>query len=310
MPRGQDTTEAGAAFSAEAGDLSLLYRTIDSSSGIPGGTSTALQLASVLQTTLDVDRLIELFSRHIQHLVPHDGMSFENRAQQLSISHGSQEKHARAYQLVVAAQTLGILTVTRRTRFTSAEGQLLEHLSCCLVYPLRNALMYRTAVTAALRDPLTGVNNRTAMNSALIRETELARRYGAPLSLIALDVDHFKAINDRHGHLAGDHVLKCIAEAISECTRSSDMFFRYGGEEFLILASNTALDGAMMLAERIRRRIESLECHYGEEQIPVAISLGIAGYRPGDNSETLFEKADTALYAAKAAGRNCVKVQD
>ena len=309
MPRGQDTTEAGA-ISPEAGDPSLLHRTIDSGSSLPGGAATALQLTSVLQTSLDVDRLIEIFSRHIQHLMPHASMSFENRALQLSVSHGIPGKHSRAYQLVVAAQTLGILTVTRRTRFTADDSQLLEHLSCCLVYPLRNAIMYRTAVTAALRDPLTGINNRTALNSALIRETELARRYGAPLSLIALDVDHFKAINDRHGHLAGDHVLKCVAETISECTRSSDMFFRYGGEEFLIVASNTALDGAMMLAERIRRRIESLECHYGEELIPVAISLGIACYRPGDNSETLFEKADTALYAAKTAGRNCVKVQD
>lgn len=310
MPRGQDTSEAGPASSTEAADLSPIYRAIDSSSDIPGGTGTALQIASVLQTTLDTDRLIELFSRHIQHLVPHDGIAFENRTLQLSVSHGSQQKHARSYQLVVSAQTLGVLTVTRRTRFSADESRLLEHLSCCLVYPLRNAIMYRTAVMAALRDPLTGANNRTAMNSALIRETELARRHGMPLSLIALDVDHFKAINDRYGHLAGDHVLKCIAEAISECTRSSDMFFRYGGEEFLILASNTALEGAMMLAERIRRRVESLECHYGEEQIPVAISLGISCYRPGDNSETLFEKADTALYAAKAAGRNCVKIQD
>ncbi|MDX9741480.1 MAG: GGDEF domain-containing protein [Gammaproteobacteria bacterium] len=309
MPRGQDIKEAGA-FSAEAGDLALMYRTIDSGSCIPGGTSTALQLASVLQTSLDVDRLIEIFSRHIQHLVPHGSMSFENRALQLSVSKGTPEKYSRSYQLVVTAQTLGILTVTRRTRLTAAEGELLEHLSCCLVYPLRNAIMYRSAVMAALRDPLTGINNRTAMNSALIRETELARRYGAPLSLIALDVDHFKAINDRHGHLAGDHVLKCVAEAISECTRSSDMFFRSGGEEFLIVASNTARDGAMMLGERIRRRIESLECQYGEEPVPVTISLGIACYRPGDNSESLFEKADTALYAAKSAGRNCVKFQD
>ena len=310
MPRGQQETGEAGPSAAEAGDLALMSRALDAGSGIPGGTGTALQLASVLQTSLDVDKLIEIFSRHIQHLVPHGSIGFENRVLQISVTQGTAEKHVRSYQLVVAAQTLGVLTVTRRTRFTAAEGKLLEHLSCCLVYPLRNALMYRSAVMAALRDPLTGVNNRTAMNSSLIRETELARRYGAPLSLIALDIDHFKAINDRHGHLAGDYVLKCVAEAIGECTRSSDMFFRYGGEEFLVVASNTALEGAMMLAERIRRRIEQCECQYGDHVIPVTISLGVSCYRAGDNSESLFEKADTALYAAKAAGRNCVKFQD
>ena len=308
LPTGQETRETSAAY--EAGDLVSMSPAIEAQKAIPGGSSAALQLTSVLQTTLDLDKLIEVFSRHIQHLVPHSGLSFENKSLQISVSCGTREKSNRSYQLVVAAQTLGQLVVTRKSRFTDAEGVLLEHLICCLVYPLRNAMMYRSAVMAALKDPLTGINNRTAMNSTLIRETELARRYGAPLSLIALDIDHFKEINDRHGHLAGDYVLKSVAEAISECTRSSDILFRSGGEEFLVLLSNTARQGALMLAERIRRSIESYEYHYGDHAISVTTSLGVACFHTGDNSETLFEKADTALYAAKAAGRNCIKVFD
>lgn len=308
MPTGQGTREASTSY--ETGDLALMSRAIETQGGIPGGTGTALQLASVLQTTLEVDKLVEVFSRHIQHLVPHSGLTFENKSLQISVACGTREKNSRSYQLVVAAQTLGQLVVTRKVKFTDAEGMLLEHLICCLVYPLRNAIMYRSAVTAALKDPLTGVNNRTAMNSALIRETELSRRYGAPLSLIALDIDHFKDINDRHGHLAGDYVLKSVAEAIGECTRSSDILFRCGGEEFLVLASNTARQGALMLAERIRRSIEAYEYHYGDHAISVTTSLGVACFRTGDDSESLFEKADMALYSAKAAGRNCVKFFD
>lgn len=122
MPRGQQETGEAGPSAAEAGDLALMSRALDAGSGIPGGTGTALQLASVLQTSLDVDKLIEIFSRHIQHLVPHGSIGFENRVLQISVTQGTAEKHVRSYQLVVAAQTLGVLTVTRRTRFTAAEG--------------------------------------------------------------------------------------------------------------------------------------------------------------------------------------------
>lgn len=302
---GQGSQTVNEAF--EVDNLALMSQALESQGGIPGGSDKALQIASVLQTTLDLNRLIAVFSREIQTLVPHSSIAFENKPIDIAIIHGKPEKSSCSYQLVVAAQTLGQLTVTRRKKFANDEAMLLEHLLCCLVYPLRNAIMYKVAVTAALKDPLTGINNRTAMNSALIRETELARRHGTPLSLIALDIDRFKEINDSHGHLAGDHVLRGVAEAIVDCTRSSDILFRSGGEEFLVLLSNTGKDGALLLAERIRQTIESNEYYYGNDVITVTASLGVSCFGKGDNSEGLFEKADMALYAAKTAGRNCVK---
>ncbi|MDR2878005.1 MAG: GGDEF domain-containing protein [Chromatiales bacterium] len=308
MPTVQAASEVGAL--AASSDSILASRTIEALSGPAAQSSITLQLTSALQATLDMEELIGVFSQQIQQIIPHGSLAFENRTLQIACTQGESEKESRAYQLVVASQVLGQLTVTRNTRFTDAESELLEQLLSSLVYPLRNAIMYRSAVMAALKDPLTGIYNRTSMNSALIRETELARRHGAPLSLIALDLDHFKKINDSYGHLAGDHVLKSVAATIAECTRSSDMLFRYGGEEFLVLASNTAHEGAMMLAERIRRGIESFECRYGEHLIPITTSLGVACFRVGDDSETLFEKADVALYAAKAGGRNCVRFND
>ena len=290
----------------ELGNLAGMSSAIESEVG-EQGLSTALQLATVLQTTLEVEKLIEVFSTEIRKLVPHDSIGYENRAQGIELAFGKAERHSCSYQLVVAAQSLGQLAVTRKRKFNGSETVLLEHLLCSLVYPLRNAILYKHALTAALKDPLTGIYNRTAMNSALIRETELARRHDVDLSLIAMDIDRFKQINDSYGHLAGDYVIKTVADVVTECTRSSDILFRSGGEEFLILLSKTEKQGAMMLAERIRHTIESYEYGYGEHKITVSASLGVSCFSKGDDSETLYEKADSALYCAKAEGRNCVR---
>jgi len=101
-----------------------------------------------------------------------------------------------------------------------------------------------------------------------------------------------------------------VADAIVECTRSTDILFRSGGEEFIVLLSNTDKQGAMMLAERIRHAIATADYDYNEHQISLSASLGVSCFKEGDNSETLFEKADIGLYAAKADGRNCVKFND
>jgi len=293
----------------EAGNLALLSNMIESEAG-QEGHQKALKIASVLQTTLEIDKLIEVFSNEIQGLIPHNSISFSHKSQNIHVAKGTEKKHACSYQLVVAAQTIGQLTFTRTKKFSDNETALLESLICSLVYPLRNAVMYKHALTAAHTDPLTGANNRSTMNSALIRETELARRYNTPLSLLALDIDKFKSINDSYGHLAGDFIIKSVADAIVECIRSSDILFRSGGEEFIILLSNTAKQGALMLAERIRHTIATADYDYNEHQIALSTSLGVSCFKEGDNSETLFEKADIALYAAKADGRNCVRYND
>lgn len=289
----------------ELGNLALMSNFIEESG--QKGSAKALQIANVLQTTLDIDKLIHVYSSEISTLVPHDSIQFENKAQEISVTTAEPSKHSCSYQLVVAAQSLGQLTLTRKKKFTSDETMLLEYLLCGLVYPLRNALAYKTALTAAITDPLTGVNNRSAMNSTIIREAELARRHDTPLSLIELDIDHFKNINDTCGHACGDQILKSVAEVINNCIRSSDILFRSGGEEFVLVLSNTRKKGAMLLAERIRAKIEQNDFLYDEKNIPVTVSLGVACFEKGDNSELLFEKADTALYTAKSEGRNCVR---
>lgn len=267
----------------------------------------ALRIASALQTTLDLRKVIEIFVEEAGRWVQFNGVRYTHPGEDTVLLVGSDEKHSVAYRLVLADQSVGEIRFTRRRKFTSKENAILEYLLCGLVYPLRNALAYQSAIEAALKDPLTGINNRVAMDTTMAREVELARRHGTPLSLIAVDIDFFKHVNDSHGHSTGDCVLRATANAITETVRSSDVAFRHGGEEFMVLLSNTSREGALLLAERIRRKVETMEICCNGALIHVTISLGVAYLGDGDTGQSLFQKADKALYEAKASGRNCVR---
>lgn len=268
----------------------------------------ALRIAGILQTTLEVDQLIELFSEQIKPTVHHTAIFFRNEELGISVRFGRSAAHTCNYQLVINDAPLGELTLARSKPFTEADTKALEYTLCTLIYPLRNALLYKKALHAAHKDPLTGVNNRSTLNDTLRREIELARRHKKPLSLIVLDIDHFKRINDTLGHAAGDFVIKALAERTAACIRSSDMLFRYGGEEFVVVLSNTALRGAALLADRIRKAVEKTQCRYDEQLIEITVSLGVAALGTGEDERDLFTRADQALYLAKSNGRNCCEL--
>ncbi|MBC7294126.1 MAG: diguanylate cyclase [Thermoleophilia bacterium] len=154
------------------------------------------------------------------------------------------------------------------------------------------------------QDPLTGVANRRRLDEVLTAEVERSRRYGQPLSVIMVDLDHFKDINDTHGHIVGDKVLQAAAEVFGRETRLTDLVGRYGGEEFLLILPNTSLDEAEAVAERLRASLEKLEQDFRPE--PLTASLGVAQWCPGDRPADLVHRADKALYEAKQAGRNRV----
>ena len=154
-------------------------------------------------------------------------------------------------------------------------------------------------------DPLTGIYNRRRLLERLEEEVERSQRGSTPMAVCMLDVDHFKQVNDRHGHQTGDEVLRQVASTISTSLRSIDSLGRYGGEEFVLVLPQTPRDGAREKAERVRRAID-LSCPSGE---PLTVSIGVAGYRPGDSADTLLARADAALYEAKAQGRNRVVLE-
>jgi diguanylate cyclase (GGDEF)-like protein/PAS domain S-box-containing protein len=161
-------------------------------------------------------------------------------------------------------------------------------------------LLYRQSIT----DPLTNIYNRRFFMQMLEQEMERTRRYGKPFSIIMLDLDHFKSVNDRFGHAAGDMVLKSVADMIKGRIRKTDYFARWGGEEFIILLPETSVEDAAGLAEELREQLSSMTL---PEVGRVTASFGVAGYRTSDTIDTILMRADSMLYEAKDAGRNCVK---
>jgi diguanylate cyclase (GGDEF)-like protein len=265
-------------------------------------------ISSALQTTLEFNELIAIFSGKIQSMIPHSAFIYSNTEFGLEIKNGVFSRHSCSYALKVEQQQLGELKLMRNYRFTDAEIKLLETLLCCLIYPLKNATLFNQALKMAYTDPLTQAKNRTSFNDSMQREISLARRNSKNLSIIFLDIDHFKAINDSYGHDCGDITLRSVAKWIKESLRDSDLVFRFGGEEFVILLSHTDLAGAELLAERIRASIAHHILAYGMETIKVTVSLGVSALRGNDTPEEFVKRADDAMYQAKRAGRNRVAV--
>lgn len=159
----------------------------------------------------------------------------------------------------------------------------------------------------AMVDALTGVWNRGAVFDLAHRELSRARRTGTALSLVMLDLDHFKQVNDQHGHLVGDEVLKEVCRRLRACIRSYDAIGRYGGEEFLVVFPDTDANISGALAERLRRAVAERPLTVGDLELDLTISLGLTSTQPSDEEfETVLQRADDALYQAKREGRNRV----
>lgn len=156
----------------------------------------------------------------------------------------------------------------------------------------------------AATDALTGLTNRHALAMLLEQALREAVRHHQPLSLILLDIDHFKQINDEHGHLQGDQVLIRLATTLRASLRQSDIVCRWGGEEFLLVLPSTNLEGAMRVAENLRQQIADLDYRIDDTPLAITISAGVTLLRPGDSSDSLIARADALLYCAKGEGRN------
>jgi diguanylate cyclase (GGDEF)-like protein len=160
-------------------------------------------------------------------------------------------------------------------------------------------------------DPLTGLTNRRGLDEAIGDEYRRYVRSGRPYALISIDIDHFKTLNHRFGHSAGDQVLVSLAQLMADQAQSTDTAARIGGEEFLLLLTDTDPAKALATAERLRQRAASLQILWGKDSMSVTISLGVANSSlTSETVASLMERADSALFQAKAAGRNCVVVAD
>jgi diguanylate cyclase len=181
-----------------------------------------------------------------------------------------------------------------QSKLDTAEGKLQEQ-----------AAEIEAHISRSLTDPLTGLPNRREFNERLEERMAAWNRRRDVFSLLLLDVDHFKKLNDRYGHLAGDQVLAAIGRALRGAIRREDAVARYGGEEFAVLLPLTSLEQAVGVAQKIREAVARVVVHCNNHQITVTVSGGLAMIEPNERVETLIQRADSALYAAKAAGRNC-----
>ncbi len=267
-----------------------------------------LELSNKLHSTLDINKLIILFDLEITPILNLDNVVYHTPDTTETID--TKGRHLVSYQLVLHEKNLGEITLIRRTRFTDKEQSFIEKSLVAVLSPLSNALEYQTAITAAHQDPLTGVYNRLAMEDSFSREIKLAKRNQTPLSMIVLDVDFFKQVNDTYGHAIGDGVLKHLTECVKKCARTSDMLFRYGGEEFMLLLNNTSRTGTKQLAERIRQTVAQAPCLCNGQSISITVSMGISSFSENDTRDSFFERADKALYEAKETGRNKVIYSD
>lgn len=209
---------------------------------------------------------------------------------------------------IASALVLASLTATyliRALRQLDRERATLEERVTERTRELQSANAQLKVIAA--KDGLTGAWNRAAFDARLMDESARADRYGLPLALALVDIDHFKAINDQFGHQTGDEVIRRITEVLRESLRQTDYLARYGGEEFAIILVNTDREGAAQVAERIRRDVEGAEWPHAK----VTVSVGVASWAPTLRSpEALLRRADDALYKSKRDGRNRVTYAD
>jgi diguanylate cyclase (GGDEF)-like protein len=268
-----------------------------------------IKLLQALQINLDPQDQVNALLRHIQPIVNLSGIQLTLKNQQ-TYKAGRIAVHSCSYRLCLEDAYLGELACSRSRRFTDDEMMSLEFLMGSFAYALRNALRYQEALALALLDPLTLLGNRAALEAAIKRELPFAERHQQDLSILMIDVDYFKSINDTHGHDKGDQVLREIAKTLQTICRETetDMIYRYGGEEFLVILRNTGTQGAHIIAERLRQQVAKTPISIREGIICPTVSIGISSLHHGckEKSPALFKRADKALYKAKAAGRNCV----
>ena len=215
------------------------------------------------------------------------------------------------FPMIVAGKPVGVLGVAPEPALTDQQRSVLTAAAALLAVSLKNAELFREVRENSVRDVLTGCYNRRHALEVMDAELRRARRSHMPVSLLMFDLDHFKEINDRYGHLAGDAVLAAVGARMKAVLRGSDMKCRYGGEEFLVLLPDTPASGAQRVAETLRRELQDNPVRWNEATITATASFGVAGVMAGEvDPLVVMARADGALYQAKEDGRNCVRVAE
>lgn len=204
-------------------------------------------------------------------------------------------------------QSRALLYILPHRTLFSYHNELLDIIVKNISASLSNFINMKKLENAALIDPLTNCYNRRALNGYIDHDIANSERYGSNLSAIMFDIDHFKRVNDRYGHKAGDVALRAVSRSVLSAIRKSDYLARYGGEEFILVLPDTKFSKAIELAERLRKITENLQINYDGSIINITASFGVTTYKKGTSRNRFFERADEMLYEAKRQGRNRIK---
>ena len=325
--------ELGAPIPPTAVDIDRLIVELDYQRRKAEQLALMNELHARLARAIDLPGMIEAFSVWLLPHVEHELIAYRNpvrgRSHYFCSCHGPLRRRVMriAAEAVAAEHAMGESVdgfSIHRWRLDSRAGERDAILLLCrqpldreafslmhdalevLREPLRRALEYEDLFELANHDALTGLANRRVFEDRIGPIMDNARRHHRPLALAALDLDHFKEVNDRLGHAEGDRVLQQVAAVMRQTVRSSDLLVRMGGDEFLLVLPETSLDAARTMTERLVRKIEELGIEAGGRRL--GVSIGLVAWRPGMSKEELLQRADETLYRAKAAGRNRVSV--
>lgn len=268
------------------------------------------RLTRRLAATLSLEQQLAILADELVQVVPFGMLNYRHRIgkQDFVYATGQGGPHRCEYRLGLEGVNYGTLTLQRRQRFSEQELQGIEIILGAAICPIRNACLYATIEQASLTDSLTGVPNKRVLDDALQKASVLSERHSQPYSLILCDLDHFKSVNDTHGHVVGDHLLQVAASELEKSVRTSDSVYRFGGEEFAILLPHTDELSAREVAERVRKAILAIRVDAGEKELYVTTSCGVATFLAKESAEAWLARADEALYRAKRQGRNCTRV--
>ncbi|MDQ3213830.1 MAG: GGDEF domain-containing protein [Acidobacteriota bacterium] len=284
-----------------------------------GELEMMMRMAESLGQALDTESLKKVILDHLQPLVPGHEIWLSTKesgwqpivgARPLEARIGGTQQAAtwHTFPLLSQQKLVGVLGVRHGDLdLTAAEREVLQAAAALLTVAVKNVQLFRKVRDLAVLEPLTGCVTRHHGIERLGGELRRAQRSHMPISVVMLDLDHFKSVNDRNGHLCGDKVLAGVGRILRETLRTSDERCRYGGEEFLIVLPDTTSEGACRVAENLRARFAATPILCARGAVRVTASLGVAQALPGEaDVNAVLGRADAALYAAKAAGRNRV----
>lgn len=260
-----------------------------------------VQVLQQLHASLDPRTVFACYGKMLEQYLPIQGVRLLSNVHKLTWGkrYGISLKH----QLICNGVSLNI-QYQLLTPLTPSQSALLQELEPLLQQPLANAILYQEMSTQAMFDSLTGLGNRHYYNQSLKKAIARAYRKQGVISLVVLDLDNFKQLNDKFGHKCGDYILKEFGDVIRNTIRNTDQAFRIGGDEFVVIVQGT-IQAASLLCERI---VTGTNQHHCFNQFGVSCSLGAAESNDILEAEQLYELADKALYQAKASGRNGYKL--